>query len=141
MRTPSWLRGAVATLVIVSSRAARSRTVWSPTSGIKVDTDAILHAWFTTFGYVSPPNKMNFQPWVAVRVRVVESASRNDLYFKTFVCGYEPKVEGAVAVPVDVQYEYESYDKLAERLDHSVAGLCECEQSIVATVARDVTAR
>jgi hypothetical protein len=141
--------GLVASLETAGYRVARSdqkpsvqsdnRTV--DYSGIKVDTDSILHAWFTTFGYVSPPNKMNFQPWVGVRVRVVDSASKKDLYFKTFVCGYEPKLEGAVAIPVDAQYEYESYDKLAERLDHSVAGLRECEQSIVATVARDVKPR
>ena len=141
--------GVIATLEAAGYRVARSdqkpslqsdnRT--ADYSGIKVGTDAIVHVWFTAFGYVSPPAKMNFQPWVAVRVRVLESASKKDLYFKTFVCGYEPRIEGAVAIPVDAQYEYESYDKLAERLDHSVAGLRECEQSIVATVARDVKPR
>jgi hypothetical protein len=106
-------------------------------SAIHTDADAILHVWFTTIGYISPPNKVAFQPWVGVRVRLLDPGSKNDLYFKTFACGYEVKAENIVHVQAGLQYEYDSFEKLTSNFDGSVAGLIVCEHSIASLIGID----
>jgi hypothetical protein len=106
-------------------------------SAIHTDTDAILHVWFTTIGYISPPSKVSFQPWVGVRVRLLDPGTKQDLYFKTFACGYEVRGENIVQVPAEAQYEYDSFEKLTANFDGSVAGLTVCEHSIALLVGLD----
>ncbi len=33
-------------------------------SAIQTDADAIMNVWFTSFGYISPPNQLDYVPWV-----------------------------------------------------------------------------
>lgn len=106
-------------------------------SAIHTDADAILHVWFTTIGYMSPPSKVSFQPWVDVRVRVLDPKSKSDLYFKTFACGYELRAENVVYVQAGLQYEYDSFENLTSNFDGSVAGLILCEHSIASLVGVD----
>jgi len=110
-------------------------------SGVRTDSDAIVHVWFTALGYVSPPNKMDFHPWVAVRARVVDTRSRQDLYFKTFSCGWKLSNDSIVHVPSLPRYEYASYDALVQDLDASAAGLRQCATDIAALMRADVAAR
>ena len=110
-------------------------------SSIDVPQDAILHAWFTILGYVSPPSKIAFQPWVTVRVRMVDARKKNDLYFKTFTCGYESLTEGVVRVRSDPRFEYDSFDALTDRVDESIAGLTACNRAIAVQVASDFARR
>jgi hypothetical protein len=106
-------------------------------SAIHTDADAILHVWFTTIGYISPPSKVSFQPWVGVRVRLLDPGSKSDLYFKTFACGYELKAENIVHVQAGLQYEYDSFEKLTSNFDGSVAGLIACDHSIASLIGID----
>jgi len=106
-------------------------------TAVDVSDDAILHVWFTTLGYLSPPSKIAFQPWITVRVRLLEAKSRKDLYFKTFTCGYQPAAEGIVHLNADPRFEYDGFDALTANVDDSIAGLRECNRAIATRVAGD----
>ena len=106
-------------------------------SAVDVGDDAILHIWFTTLGYLSPPNKIAFQPWITVRVRLLEARTKKDLYFKTFTCGYQPTTEGIVHLNSDPRFEYDAFDALMAKVDDSIAGLHECNRAIATRIAGD----
>jgi len=110
-------------------------------SAIDVKDDAILHVWFTTLGYVSPPSKIAFQPWITVRVRLVDAKTKKDLYFKTFTCGYKPAAEGVVHINSDPRFEYDAFDVLMAKVDDSVDGLKACNRAIATQVASDFARR
>lgn len=106
-------------------------------TAVDVSDDAILHVWFTTLGYLSPPSKIAFQPWITVRVRLLEAKSKKDLYFKTFTCGYQPAAEGIVHLNADPRFEYDGFDVLTAKVDDSIAGLRECNRAIATRIAGD----
>ena len=111
-------------------------------ASVRTDADAIVHVWFTTVGYLSPPRSASFQPWVGVRVRMLDARSRQDLYFKTFACGYVPRAENVVVVvPPGGLVEYDTFDKLVGDLDGSIAALDACRREVVAQVRRDIESR
>lgn len=108
-------------------------------SGIHTDADAILEVWFTTVGYVSPPSKTAFEPWVAAKVRLLDAKSKKDLYYKTFFAGFEDKmVKNIVYVPVDAKYQYKSFDMLTSAFGESVQGLKDSEGAIATYVGKDM---
>jgi len=107
-------------------------------SDIKTDADAILAVWITSFGYVSPPESSDFVPHVVVRARLLDSKSRQDMYFKTFACGWDIKAN-SVHVEADEKYRYGSFGTLIDQFDQSVAGLKDCEQAVVAAIGQDLT--
>jgi hypothetical protein len=111
-------------------------------SAIDVKDDAILHVWFTGLGYVSPPSKIAFQPWIQVRVRLVDAKSRKDLYFKTFRCGltYFPAM-GIVDVNSDPRFEYDFFEVLTAKVDESIVGIKACNHAIATQVAGDFARR
>lgn len=106
-------------------------------SAIHTDADAILVVWFTTVGYVSPPDMTSFEPWVVIRVRLLDAKSKQDLYFKTFSGGYDMKAKNSIYVPAATQYQYQSFDDLTSAFDQSVQGLKISIQDIAAYVGRD----
>jgi hypothetical protein len=110
-------------------------------TGLGAGSDAIVHVWFTALGYVSPPSRMDFQPWVAVRARVVDTRSRQDLYFKTFSCGWKLSNDSIVHVKSSPRYDYASYDALVQDLDAPAAGLRQCMTDIAALMRAGVAAR
>lgn len=110
-------------------------------SAIEVKDDAILHVWFTTTGYMSPPSKVAFQPWITLRVRLIDAKSRKDLYFKTFTCGYKPSAEGFVHVNADPRFEYDSFDILMGKVDDSVDGIKACNSAITTLIGSDFARR
>jgi hypothetical protein len=106
-------------------------------SDVKTDADAILSVWFTSFGYVSPPESGSFIPWVVVRARLLDSKSKQDMYFKTFACGWDIKAN-SVHVEADAKYHYGSFGTLIDQFDQSVSGLKDCEQAVVAAIGQDL---
>lgn len=107
-------------------------------SDVKTDADSILSVWVTSFGYVSPPQSSDFIPWVVVRARLLDSKSRQDMYFKTFACGWDIK-GNSVHVEADAKYRYGSFGTLIDQFDQSVAGLKDCEQAVVAAIGQDLS--
>jgi hypothetical protein len=108
---------------------------------IDVSGDAILHIWFTTLGYVSPPSKIAFQPWITVRVRLLDAKTKKDLYFKTFTCGYQPLADGIVHLNADPRFEYGAFDDLTSQVDQSISGLIACNRDIATQIAGDFARR
>jgi hypothetical protein len=106
-------------------------------SSIQTDADAILNVWFTSFGYVSPPESSDFIPWIVVRTRLLDAKTKQDLYYKTFACGWDIK-NNAVHVPSDGAFRYGSFDALSTQFDQSVAGIRSCEDAIVAMIGQDL---
>jgi hypothetical protein len=109
-------------------------------TAMTVDGDAMLHVWFTTLGYVSPPSRAAFLPWVGVRVRLVDARSHADLYFKTFSCGYKTLAENVVHVGGDPD-EYPTYDVLVSDADRSAVSLSTCVARIAKAAAADFARR
>lgn len=107
-------------------------------SDVKTNADAILSVWITSFGYVSPPESSDFIPWVVVRARLLDSTSKQDMYFKTFACGWDIKAN-SVHVEADAKYHYGSFGTLIDQFDQSVAGLKDCEQAVVVAIGQDLT--
>lgn len=105
-------------------------------SAIQTDADGILNVWFTSFGYVSPPETGDFIPWVVVRARLVDAKTKQDMYFKTFACGWDIK-GNSVHVISEPTYRYGSFDALTSAADQSVQGIKDCETSIVGTIMQD----
>ncbi|MEX3813644.1 hypothetical protein AB3X96_25845 [Paraburkholderia sp. BR13439] len=107
-------------------------------SDIKTDADAILNVWITSFGYASPPDTSDFIPWVVIRARLLDSKSRQDMYFKTFACGWDIKAN-SIHIEADAKYRYGSFGTLTDQFDQSVTGLKDCEQAVVAAIGQDLT--
>lgn len=106
-------------------------------SGIQTDADAIMNVWFTSFGYVSPPERTDFIPWVVVRARMLDAKTKQDIYFKTFACGYDIKLN-SVHIESDVSYTYGSFGDLEKSFDKSVEGIKSCETSIATMIGQDL---
>jgi|SRR5579863_2142855 len=106
-------------------------------SGIHTDADGILSMWFTSFGYLSPPESAEFMPAVVLRARVLDAKTKQDMYFKTFACGYDIKAN-SVHIESDATYRYGTFGTLEDKFDESVQGIKACEQAIVAMIGKDL---
>ncbi|WP_233217479.1 hypothetical protein [Trinickia dabaoshanensis] len=106
-------------------------------SGIHTDADAIMNVSISTMGYVSPPESAMFVPWVVVRARILDAKTKQDMYFKTYACGYDIK-SNSVHVDSDATYSYGTFGSLEENFDQSVEGLQSCEKNIVAAIGKDL---
>ena len=81
-------------------------------SGVTTDADAILHVWFTAFGYVSPPHSTDYLPYMITRARLLDARTKSDLYLKTFGTGQAENLENVVAIPAPPDAKYGSFDAL-----------------------------
>lgn len=106
-------------------------------SAIQTDADAIMNVWFTSFGYISPPNQPDYIPWVVVRARILDAKTKQDIYFKTFACGYDIK-SNSVHIDSDFAYTYGSFSDLEKNFDKSVEGIKSCEKSVADTIGQDL---
>lgn len=106
-------------------------------SAIHTDADAIMNVWITTMGYISPPESAMFVPWVVVRARILDAKSKQDMYFKTYACGYDIK-SNSVHVDSDATYSYGTFGSLEDNFGQSIEGLQSCEKSIVAAIGKDL---
>lgn len=108
-------------------------------SDIKTDADAIMQVWFSDVGYVSPPELPDFIPTVIIHAEILDSKTKQDMYNKTYACGWDIK-HNSVHVVTDPAYTYSSFDKLTQSFDQSVTGLKTCESDVVALVGKDLHA-
>ena len=106
-------------------------------SAIQTDADAIMNVWFTSFGYISPANQPDYIPWVVVRARILDAKTKQDLYFKTFACGYDIKAN-SVHIDSDFAYTYGSFSELEKNFDKSVEGIKSCEKSVADMIGQDL---
>ncbi|MBP0712576.1 hypothetical protein GJG85_27865 [Burkholderia sp. MS389] len=106
-------------------------------SAIQTDADAIMNVWFTSFGYISPPNQLDYVPWVVIRARILDAKTKQDLYYKTFACGYDIKAN-SVHVDSDFAYKYGSFSDLEKNFDKSVEGIKSCEKLVADLIGRDL---
>jgi hypothetical protein len=107
---------------------------------IQTNADATLSIWFTSIGYVSLVQTIHFTPLVGVRVRLVDARTKQELYFKTFSCGWDVQ-RGTVYVPADKKYSYLTFDELGNRdFDQSIEGLENCEDKIASLIGQDLSA-
>jgi hypothetical protein len=93
--------------------------------------------WFTSFGYVSLPESTDFVPWVVVPARLLDAKTKQDMFYKTFACGYDIKAN-SVHIDSDVVYRYGSFGELEDQFEQSVTGLKACEQAAVAMIGQDL---
>ena len=66
--------------------------------------------WFGVVGYVSEPFSTKVEPWFLLKARLLDTATRKELYFKTFVMGWKMKIENAVFLPADPKANFKSLD-------------------------------
>ncbi|MGU7811382.1 hypothetical protein [Burkholderia sp. AW49-1] len=106
-------------------------------SAIQTDADAIMNVWFTSFGYISPPTEPDYIPWVVVRARILDAKTKQDIYYKTFACGYDIK-SNSVHIDSDFAYTYGSFSDLEKNFDKSVEGIKSCEKSVADMIGQDL---
>ncbi|OXI66662.1 hypothetical protein CFB81_18145 [Burkholderia sp. AU28863] len=106
-------------------------------SAIQTDADAIMNVWFSSFGYISPPQQLDYIPWVVIRARILDAKTKQDLYYKTFACGYDVKAN-SVHIDSDFAYTYGSFSDLEKNFDKSVEGIKSCEKSVADMIGRDL---
>jgi len=106
-------------------------------SAIQTDADAIMNVWFTSFGYISPPSQPDYIPWVVIRARIVDAKTKQDIYYKTFACGYDIKAN-SVHIDSDFAYTYGSFSDLEKNFDKSVEGIKSCEKSVAEMIGQDL---
>ncbi|HZZ19498.1 MAG TPA: hypothetical protein VFE25_09020 [Opitutaceae bacterium] len=108
-------------------------------SNVNVDSDAIMAVWITHEGYMSSATTTHYQPWVVIRVRLIDARTKKDLYFKTFMVGYEMHIDNAVKIPADPKYRFSSFDDLMARMPEAVAGLIDSGNLASAQVGADLS--
>lgn len=108
-------------------------------AGVHTDADAIMNVWFTTFGYRSPPNKVDFIPWVTIRAQLLDAKTKQDIYAKTFVCGdHFTIIKNSIHIESGEVYGYGDFADLMENFNQSIDGLKACEKSIVDLIGKDL---
>ena len=111
-------------------------------SDVHVDADAILSVWFgPDMGYVSPPNDGDYQPWVLIKVRLLDAKTKKDIYYKTIVVGWKMRIKESIYLEADEKYRYESFDLFVAKEDEAAAGLLDCERLVAKQVGSDLKVR
>jgi hypothetical protein len=78
-----------------------------------------------------------FVPWVIVRARILDAKTKQDMYFKTFACGYDVK-SNSVHIDSGDTYSYGTFGSLEKNFDQSIEGLQSCEKSIVTAIGMEL---
>jgi hypothetical protein len=107
-------------------------------SGVHVDADAILSVWSASFGYVSPPNTVHYQPSGVIRVRLLDAKSKADLYYKTFVLGWKLPIKQSVYLETGEGYRYRSIDAFVAAEGEAVQGLLGAQRIVAKRVGADL---
>lgn len=107
-------------------------------SSVHVDADAILSVWYGVVGYISQPYSTHYEPWVFIRVRLMDAKTKEDIYFKSFCVGYEMKVKNAVFLPAEEQYRYGNFDDIMAHSGDAIAGLYSSQTAVVRQVGSDL---
>jgi len=107
-------------------------------SQIRTDADAILVIRFTGAGYVSSPRELSYQPWITATARLVRTATKDELYFKTFNGGYQMTVDSAADLPSSSKYRYLYFRDLTAAVDESILGLKASAHDIAVYLGNDL---
>ncbi|PTU31565.1 hypothetical protein [Stenotrophobium rhamnosiphilum] len=107
-------------------------------SQIRTDADAILVIRFTGAGYVSSPRELSYQPWITASARLVRTATKDELYFKTFSGGYQMTTDSAVDLPSSSKYRYLYFKDLTASVDESIRGLKASANDIAVYLGNDL---
>jgi len=99
-------------------------------SNIQTSADAILHVWFGLAGYVSPPFSTNFRPWTMVGAQLLDSETKEILFYKLYSAGYESPVTNVENVSGCEKNIYELADKLLQDAKGAYAGITACHQAV-----------
>ncbi|MCX6952620.1 MAG: hypothetical protein NTV51_10725 [Verrucomicrobia bacterium] len=110
-------------------------------SEVRVDADAFMVLWFGVVGYVSEPFSTKVEPWVLVKARLLDSATKKELYFKTFVVGWKMKIENAVFLPADPKSVFKSLDELMAQVAQGGEGLARSCEQIAQRIGEDLKVR
>lgn len=106
-------------------------------SQVKTDADAILVIRFTGAGYVSSSSELRYQPWITASARLVRTATKEELYFKTFSGGY-PMTESSIELPSSSKYRYPYFKDLIAAVDESIRGLKASANDIAVYLGNDL---
>lgn len=107
-------------------------------SALHVQADAIMRTWFTAVGYVSLPNSIHYTPVVLLRARLINAANKQELYDKTYSCGWELK-RASVYIPADPSFAYSKIsDLLGDQFTPSTEGIRNCERAIASAIGHDL---
>jgi hypothetical protein len=121
-------------------QVSRERDAKGDYSEVKTDVNAILNVWITQFGYVSPPSFSSYIPFVVIRARLLDTTTRQEIYFKTYTCGYDIMGKGDSDF-VSSNYHFPSFDALMTTFDETSKGLLTCETDIAKLIGRDLKRR
>ena len=103
--------------------------------------DAILSVWSRSIGYVSPPNSTHYLPSGVVKVRLLDSKTKSDIYYKTFVFGWKLSIKDSIYLETDPKYRYRSIDQFKASEDEAVQRLRPAEFLISQHVEEDLGSR
>ena len=92
---------------------------------IQTSADAILCVWFGVTGYVSSPFSTQYEPWVTMRAKLMDGASRTMVYTQSFSAGPKNKFSSDRwdFQPLDDSHNLANFEALMSDLDRSVDGL------------------
>lgn len=108
-------------------------------SNISTNSDVILNVWFGATGYIaSAIISGDYEPWLVVNVRLLNSKTKKIIYQKTFSGGYEDKSTNIVFVPCGIKYRFATFDSLMSSFDRAIEGLTDCHVAIANKIASDL---
>lgn len=106
---------------------------------INTDADAILHVWFNSVGYLSPPDSLDYKPRVIVHSALISAKDKSQKYYQIFA--YGPSFgtrEEIVHLNNDEQFEYGSFDTLIENASQARIGLLQSVPKISSSLANQL---
>src|SRR5260221_864098 len=117
-------------------------------SSIQTDADAILHVYYGRVGYLSPPFRNSYAPWVEIGVKLVDARTRTTLYYKNISVFQSGKDAGRLirrsnplleSMRPDPQFAYGSFEDLMGKFEDSIQGILRSQEMIVARIAQNLT--
>jgi hypothetical protein len=74
-------------------------------------------------------------------VRLLDSKTKADIYYKTFVVGWKLPIKESIYLETDEKYRYRSIDQFKASEDEAIEGLLEAEHLISQHVGEDIGRR
>jgi len=109
-------------------------------SEVKVDADVILCVGYGAVAYMCSSAKFSarYQPWLIIKVQIVDAKTKNDVYSKFFNYGRETRIRDAVKLPADKKYNYKSADDIMAHSTEAFGGIVDGEKAVAKEVGGDL---